>query len=99
MEVNEAAVAMEPTREELLARIAELEAKTRGTGTRVGVYNISAKVTTKGGLSVYGLGRFPVTLYAEQWEALSEFVRAGHLNKALETNAGNLVRKDRLVAA
>ena len=25
------------------------------------------KVSEKGGLSVYGLGRFPVTLYKEQW--------------------------------
>jgi hypothetical protein len=28
---------------------------------------ISLKVSEKGGLSVYGLGRFPVTLYKEQW--------------------------------
>lgn len=28
------------------------------------------KVSEKGGLSVYGLGRFPVTLYREQWEKL-----------------------------
>ncbi len=33
-------------------------------------YNLSAKVTDKGGLSVYGLGRFPVTLYPDQWLAL-----------------------------
>ena len=28
---------------------------------------VSMKVSEKGGLSVYGLGRFPVTLYQEQW--------------------------------
>jgi hypothetical protein len=28
------------------------------------------KVSEKGGVSVYGLGRFPVTLYKEQWEKL-----------------------------
>jgi len=28
---------------------------------------ITLKVSEKGGLSVYGLGRFPVTLYKEQW--------------------------------
>lgn len=33
-------------------------------------YNLSAKVTDKGGLSVYGLGRFPVTLYEDQWLGL-----------------------------
>ena len=31
---------------------------------------ISFKVSEKGGVSVYGLGRFPVTLYREQWEKL-----------------------------
>jgi len=31
---------------------------------------ISLKVSEKGGLSVYGLGRFPVTLYKEQWKRL-----------------------------
>ena len=32
--------------------------------------NLSLKVSEKGGLSVYGLGRFPVTLYKEQWVKL-----------------------------
>jgi hypothetical protein len=39
----------------------------------------SLKVSEKGGLSVYGLGRFPVTLYREQWEKLlgmSDDIRA-----------------------
>lgn len=31
---------------------------------------ITFKVGQKGGVSVYGLGRFPVTLYAEQWKKL-----------------------------
>jgi hypothetical protein len=33
---------------------------------------ISMKVSEKGGLSIYGLGRFPVTLYKEQWTRLLE---------------------------
>ncbi len=33
---------------------------------------MSMKVSAKGGLSVYGLGRFPVTLYKEQWSKLLE---------------------------
>jgi len=43
---------------------------------------MSLKVSEKGALSVYGLGRFPVTLYREQWEKLlgmadeiQEFIR------------------------
>jgi hypothetical protein len=31
---------------------------------------MTLKVSEKGGVSVYGLGRFPVTLYKEQWEKL-----------------------------
>jgi len=31
---------------------------------------ISLKVSEKGGVSVYGMGRFPVTLYKEQWTKL-----------------------------
>ena len=31
---------------------------------------ITLRVSEKGGVSVYGLGRFPVTLYQEQWEKL-----------------------------
>jgi hypothetical protein len=33
---------------------------------------IYLKISEKGGLSVYGLGRFPVTLYKEQWSKLLE---------------------------
>jgi len=40
---------------------------------------LSCKVTDKGGVSVYGLGRFPVTLYASQWDKLlagTDMIRA-----------------------
>jgi hypothetical protein len=40
---------------------------------------VTLKVSEKGGLSVYGLGRFPVTLYKEQWTKLldmAEDIRA-----------------------
>jgi hypothetical protein len=40
---------------------------------------ISMKVSDKGGLSIYGMGRFPVTLYKEQWLKLlnmSDEIRA-----------------------
>jgi hypothetical protein len=39
----------------------------------------SLRVSEKGGVSVYGLGRFPVTLYKEQWDkllAMAEEIRA-----------------------
>ncbi|MFM9886108.1 MAG: hypothetical protein ACKVQT_24035 [Burkholderiales bacterium] len=40
---------------------------------------VSMKVSEKGGLSVYGMGRFPITLYKEQWLKLldmSEEIRS-----------------------
>ena len=37
---------------------------------RTGHPAVSLKVSEKGGVSVYGLGRFPVTLYKEQWITL-----------------------------
>jgi hypothetical protein len=47
-----------------------------------------AKVSEKGGVSVYGLGRFPVTLYYEQWVRLSE--HGDELKGFLEENRGKL---------
>ena len=41
--------------------------------------SVSLKVSEKGGVSVYGLGRFPVTLYKEQWTkllAMAEDIRS-----------------------
>ena len=41
--------------------------------------SVSLKVSEKGGVSVYGLGRFPVTLYKEQWTkllAMTDDIRA-----------------------
>ena len=51
----------EPSYEELKARVAELEKSGRRSG------QLEFRVGEKGGVSVYGLGRFPVTLYYEQW--------------------------------
>jgi hypothetical protein len=53
----------EPTYEELKAQLAALQ-KQSGQ-KRSG--NLDFRVGEKGGVSVYGLGRFPVTLYYEQW--------------------------------
>jgi hypothetical protein len=45
---------------------------------------LTFKVGEKGGVSVYGLGRFPVTLYYEQWKALLQ--AAPELQQYLEAN-------------
>ena len=77
----------EPTYEELKARLAELE-KQQGAH-RTG--SLDFRVGEKGGVSVYGLGRFPVTLYYEQWLRLLEV--ADKLREFLEQNKSKLKLK------
>jgi len=55
--------------EDLRAQIEKLKAENEALKTRRTVA-VSLKVSEKGAVSVYGLGRFPVTLYKEQWEKL-----------------------------
>jgi len=52
----------EDLRAELDRLKAENEALKKGAAK-----GVSLKVSEKGGVSVYGLGRFPITLYQEQW--------------------------------
>jgi hypothetical protein len=78
----------EPTKEELLARIAELERQT--APKRAGA--LSFKVSDKGAVSVYGMGRFPVTLYYEQWQRL--LGAADELRSFLEENKSRLKLKE-----
>jgi hypothetical protein len=58
-----------PTEEELRAEIDRLRAENEQL-RRPARGQMSLRVSEKGALSVYGLGRFPVTLYREQWEKL-----------------------------
>jgi hypothetical protein len=51
----------------------------------------SIRVSEKGGVSVYGLGRFPVTLYKEQWLKLLEM--AEELKGFIAENEGKLKTK------
>ena len=78
----------EPTYEELKERLANLEKQqgTRRTGS------LEFRVGEKGGVSVYGLGRFPVTLYYEQWIRLLE--ASDKLREFLEENKSKLKLKD-----
>ena len=57
------------TEEEMKAEIDRLKAKNEAL-VKSSSAQVSLKVSQKGGISVYGLGRFPVTLYKEQWEKL-----------------------------
>jgi hypothetical protein len=49
------------------------------------------KVSDKGGVSVYGLGRFPVTLYQEQWLKLLDM--ADEIRAFIRENAAQLKTK------
>ena len=55
-----------PTEDDLRAELERLKAENESLKARRSGA-LSMKVSEKGGLSVYGLGRFPVTLYQEQW--------------------------------
>jgi hypothetical protein len=79
----------EPTYEELKARVAALEkqAETRPTG------ELEFRVGEKGGVSVYGLGRFPVTLYYEQWMRL--LAASETLKQFLQENKAKLKLKEK----
>lgn len=87
------------TKEEILAKVAakklsvdeaakllaELETSKRGT--------LYCKVSLKGGMSLYGLQRMPVTLYVEQWERLLAF--ADEMRAFLKEHDAELKRKQR----
>jgi hypothetical protein len=77
----------ELTPEQMAARIAELETRIAKAGV------LRFKVSEKGAVSVYGMGRFPVTLYLEQWETLLS--HADELRQFIETNRSQLKTKDR----
>ena len=77
----------EPTYEELKAKLAAAEEQLKGRKKGA----IDFRVSEKGGVSVYGLGRFPVTLYYEQWVRLLE--NSDALKQFMEENKGSLKLK------
>ena len=77
----------EPTYEELKAKLAAAEEQLRGRKRG----SIDFKVSEKGAVSVYGLGRFPVTLYYEQWVRLLDSSDA--LRQFMEENKSGLKLK------
>jgi hypothetical protein len=79
------------TEEELKAEIARLRAENAAL-QRPARGHLSCKVSEKGALSVYGLGRFPVTLYREQWEKL--LAMADEIRAFIQANDGALKKKE-----
>lgn len=61
------------TQEQVRAKLAELEAREAAIAKReaaAATAGTGMKITDLGAVSVYGLGRFPITLYLSQWERL-----------------------------
>jgi len=75
----------EPSYEELKAELRELRKQVAAANGGGGP---TFKVSVKGGVSLYGLGRYPTTLYYEQWIKLLD--RADQLRGFLEANKGAL---------
>jgi hypothetical protein len=79
--------------DDLKAEIERLKAENESLkGKKTSAGTLSFKVSEKGALSVYGMGRFPVTLYKEQWLKLLGV--AEDIKKFISDNNDRLKTKD-----
>jgi len=77
----------------ILAELARLRAENEAMKAKqTAKQTISFKVSEKGGVSVYGLGRFPVTLYSQQWERL--LAQSANITAFIAANKGKLATKE-----
>ena len=77
--------------EDMKAELDRLKAENPALKART-TRGVSLKVSEKGGVSVYGLGRFPVTLYKEQWTKLLDM--ADDLRAFIKENDAQLKTKE-----
>ena len=77
--------------EVMRAELERLKAENAALKAR-GSRGATLKVSEKGGVSVYGLGRFPVTLYKEQWAKLLEL--AGEIRAFIAEHEAELKAKE-----
>ena len=73
--------------DEMKAELERLRAENAALKNRT-QRGVSLKVSEKGGVSVYGLGRFPITFYKEQWEKLLDM--ADDIRAFIRENEGRL---------
>ncbi len=79
--------------EDLKAELERLKAENESLKTnRVQKGAMSLKVSEKGAVSVYGLGRFPVTLYKEQWDKLLQ--SSDEIRTFINENESKLKKKE-----
>ena len=88
---SEEGVLVSENEEDLRAELEKLRAENEALKKR-GEKGLSLKVSQKGAVSVYGLGRFPVTLYKEQWERLLDM--ADDIRAFIQDNLDKLKLKD-----
>jgi hypothetical protein len=81
---------MSESEEELKKRIAELESKLEAEKSK-GKRNIYLKVSAKGGVSVYGIRRFPITFYLEEWNRILDM--SDTIRTFIADHEGELTRK------
>ena len=79
------------TEEELRAELEKLKAENAALKNR-GAKGVSMKVSEKGAVSIYGMGRFPVTLYMEQWLKLLDM--ADDIRAFIKDNEAKLKKKE-----
>lgn len=72
-----------------LERLRRENAELKDSKKRGGVMHL--KVSQKGAVSLYGMGRFPVTLYKEQWVRMLDF--GEEIRKFIEENQSQLKTK------
>tara|TARA_B100001094_G_C18027753_1_gene718480 strand:+ start:470 stop:733 length:264 start_codon:yes stop_codon:yes gene_type:complete len=76
---------------ELLERLNVLESENKDLKEQAQANGLKMKVSQKGAISVYGMGRFPVTLYAQQWQRIDrELIQSGNLDNFIEDNKVDL---------
>jgi hypothetical protein len=77
--------------EDLKAEIERLRAENDKLKNK-SVKGLSLKVSEKGGVSLYGVGRFPVTLYKEQWRRILGM--AAEIEAFIQENESSLKSKE-----
>jgi hypothetical protein len=78
--------------QDLMAELERLKAENAALKKGPTKGAITFRVSDKGAVSVYGLGRFPVTLYKEQWEKLLD--RSQELKQFIGDNDSLLKKKE-----
>ena len=78
--------------EDLRAELERLRAENQALKSKPSRGSLSLKVSEKGAVSLYGLGRFPVTLYKEQWQKLLGMT--DEIRKFIQENDARLKTKE-----